>query len=116
MYILPGGMPGTKNLLACKPLCTLLTDAVNKGCYIGAICAAPSVLGTLGLLSGHKATCYPGFEGQLLGASVETAPVVVDGPFITSRGMGTAIEFAAELIAIFKGRETADALKKSIIY
>lgn len=116
MLILPGGMPGTKHLRAHGPLCELLKKAAQDGRYVAAICAAPSVLGELGLLSGHKATCYPGFEGRLEGAQTTTDAVVVDGNRVTSRGMGTAIEFAAELIALLKDRKTAEDLKKSIIY
>ena len=115
MLILPGGMPGTLNLGACEPLCRQLKLFNKQGKYVAAICAAPSVLGQLGILEGRAATCYPGFEEKLTGARTETQPVVVDGNVITSRGMGTAIEFAAELIALLKGRETAEKLKKSII-
>lgn len=116
MLILPGGMPGTKHLEACEPLCRQLEQAAGQGKYVAAICAAPGVLGELGILKGHCAVCYPGFENKLIGAVVQKVPVVVDGNIITSRGMGTAIEFAAELIALLKDRETAEALKKSIIY
>lgn len=116
MLILPGGMPGTIHLGDCGQLCSELKRAAADGRYVAAICAAPSVLGKLGILSGHAATCYPGFEDQLIGAQVKETPVVVDGHVITSRGMGTAIEFAAELIALLKDRETAEHQKKSIIY
>ena len=116
MLILPGGMPGTTNLAACGPLCHQLKRFANEGRPVAAICAAPSVLGSLGILSGRRATCYPGFEDKLTGAVTLTEPVVADGSVITSRGMGTAIEFAAELVALYKGRETAESLKKSIIY
>lgn len=116
MLILPGGMPGTLNLGACEPLCRQLKQFAAQGKYVAAICAAPSVFGQLGILEGRTATCYPGFEKKLTGAITHETPVVVDDNIITSRGMGTAIEFAAELIALLKDRETAEALKKSIIY
>ncbi len=116
MLILPGGMPGTLNLGACEPLCRQIKLFNEQGKYVAAICAAPSVLGQLGILKGRAATCYPGFEKKLSGARTEEVPVVVDSNIITSRGMGTAIEFAAELIALLKDRETAEKLKKSIIY
>ena len=116
MYILPGGMPGTTNLGRCVPLCKQLTKAASVGKYIAAICAAPSVLGGIGLLKGKNATCYPGFENKLIGANCLTDNVVVDGQYITSRGMGTAIEFAGQLVALLKDQKTADELLDSIMY
>lgn len=68
MLVLPGGAPGTCNLNACEPLKALLKDFYDKGKYIGAICAAPMILGHLDFLKGRKATCYPGFEKDLIGA------------------------------------------------
>ena len=116
MFILPGGMPGTTNLGENETVCSILKEAYAAGKYIGAICAAPSVLGNLGFLKGKKATSYPEFLTEEMGATITTDPVVVDGNVITSRGMGTAIEFAAELIALLKDRETAKELKDSIMY
>ena len=94
MLILPGGMPGTTNLSKCEPLCDALMQFSRQGRYLAAICAAPSILGSLGILNGRVATCYPGFEKKLFGAYITTDPVAKDGHVITSRGMGTAIEFA----------------------
>lgn len=116
MLVLPGGAPGTCNLNACEPLKDLLKDFYNKGKYIGAICAAPMVLGYLGFLKGRKATCYPGFEKDLIGAVHVTDEAVVDGPVITSRGLGTAIEFAAALIGLLTDTATANEIKESVIY
>ena len=116
MMVLPGGMPGTKYLGACKPLTDLLTDFYKKGGKVAAICAAPSVLGQLGFLKGRKATSYPGFGDQLVGAEVVEEAVVVDGNVTTSRGMGTAIDFGLSLIAQLKDEETAEKIAKSIIY
>ena len=116
MLILPGGAPGTCNLNAFEPLKSLLKDFYNKGRYIGAICAAPLILGQLGFLQNRKATCYPGFEKELIGASHVTLPVIVDEHIITSRGLGTAIDFSAELIALLNGREISDHIKKQVIY
>lgn len=118
MFILPGGMPGTLNLKAHEALCALLKSACQNDKYVAAICAAPIVLGSLGILEGKKATCYPAadLEAQLTGAEHLSVPVVTDGKIITSRGMGTAIEFAAVLIEKLKGQETADALLQSIVY
>ena len=116
MLVLPGGMPGTNHLKAHEGLRCLLQEFNTEGKYIAAICAAPSVLGQLNILAGKRATCYPGFENQLSGALFSEDNCVTDGKIITSRGMGTAIDFAAEIISIIKGRAVADALKKAIIY
>lgn len=118
LFVLPGGMPGTLNLKAHEALGELLTSAFKAGKYVAAICAAPIVLGHLGILKGKKATCYPAadLEVQLTGAELLPVPVVTDGNVITSRGMGTAIEFAAVLIAKLKNQETADELLESIVY
>lgn len=118
LFVLPGGMPGTLNLKAHEALGELLTAAFKAGKYVAAICAAPIVLGHLGILKGKKATCYPAadLEAQLTGAEHLPVPVVTDGNVITSRGMGTAIEFAAVLIAKLKNQETADELLEIIVY
>ena len=78
MLILPGGMPGTNNLLAYKPLTDKLTEFNNAGKFVAAVCAAPSVLGALGILNGKNATCFPGFEEKLTGANYQKKPVVRD--------------------------------------
>ena len=116
MFVLPGGAPGTCNLNAYEPLKNLLRKAFADGKYIAAICAAPMVLGHLGFLEGRKATCYPGFEEHLLGADHTTESVIVDGTIITSRGLGTAIDFSGELIALLLDRSISDQIKKQIIY
>ena len=116
MYVLPGGLPGTTHLANSQTLARMLTNAAAGGKYVAAICAAPSVLGGLGLLQGKNATSYPGFEDKLTGAHCQTDNVVVDGNVITSRGMGTAIDFSAALIALLKDEKTAADLKKSIMF
>lgn len=116
MYVLPGGMPGTKYLGAHQELCILLKQMHAAGKKLAAICAAPSVLGSLEILKGRKAACYPGFEEKLIGATALKEPVVVDGTVTTSRGMGTAIPFALELVAQMKDEKTAKDLGKGIIW
>ncbi|MGI6094536.1 MAG: DJ-1 family glyoxalase III [Lachnospiraceae bacterium] len=116
MLILPGGGVGTKNLTECTELHACLKRAQEQGKYLGAICAAPSILGKLGLLKGKKAVCYPGFEDCLEGAEVLQDPVMIDGKVITSRGMGTAILFGLALIEVLQGKEAADHIKDSIIF
>lgn len=116
LFVLPGGMPGTKHLGAHEGLTSLLKKAAAEGKRVAAICAAPSVLGDLGLLEGKHAACYPGFEDRLKGAQVEFTPVVTDGNITTSRGMGTAIPFVLSLAAQLTGAEKAEELAKGIIY
>ncbi len=116
LFVLPGGMPGTKRLAAHGGLAALLKEKNAEGKRLAAICAAPSVLGGLGLLEGRRAACYPGFEEALTGAEASFDPVVVCGNVTTSRGMGTAIPFALALTEQLAGKEKADALAKGIIY
>ena len=113
---IPGGMPGTTNLGAHAGVCEQLKKAYADGRMIAAICAAPTVFGKLGLLEGKKATCYPGMEDQLTGAEVTYEPAVRDGNIITSRGMGTAIDFGLAIIAYYEGEEAAAALAEKIVY
>lgn len=116
LLVLPGGMPGTRYLGACKKLTDLLLKFFREGKKVAAICAAPSVLGGLGILDGKKAACYPGFEDQLKGAEVLFEQVVRDGNVTTSRGMGTAIPFALDLVSQLVSEEKAQELKEGIIY
>jgi 4-methyl-5(b-hydroxyethyl)-thiazole monophosphate biosynthesis len=116
LLVLPGGMPGTLNLGNHEGLCTLLKKHFAQGKKVAAICAAPSVLGKLGILEGKKATCYPGFEDQLTGAVLSEEKAVVDGTVITGKGMGAAIEFSLALIAQLVDQETAEKIGKAIIY
>ena len=114
--VLPGGMPGTRYLGECRPLTELLLQFFREGRKVAAICAAPSVLGGLGILEGKKAACYPGFEDKLKGAEVVFDQVVRDGNVTTSRGMGTAIPFALDLVSQLVSEEKAQELKTGIIY
>ena len=116
MLVLPGGMPGTLNLGAHKGLEELLKAFYKKQAYLAAICAAPSVFGKYGFLEGRKATSYPGFEEQLLGATVVKDDVAVDDFVITSRGMGTAIAFSLVLIEKLIDKDVAQKLGEAIIY
>lgn len=107
MIILPGGMPGTVNLEHSAVCISAIRTAALKGRYVAAICAAPSILGKLGLLEGKEAVCYPGFEDELKGARVLDCGVCVDGNVITAAGMGVALEFGLTLVELLKGKETA---------
>lgn len=98
MIILPGGMPGTLNLEKSDYVQRAIDFCMEKNITIGAICAAPSILGHKGLLNGKRAVCYTGFESQLEGAEIGTEAVAIDGNIVTSRGAGTAMEFALTLV------------------
>ena len=114
--VLPGGMPGTTHLMEDDTVNRVIKEFATSGKLVAAICAAPSVLGNAGLLEGKKATCYPGVESKLTGADFVTDPVAKDGNIITSRGLGTAIEFAAEIVAYLLDENVAKSLKESIVY
>ena len=114
LLFLPGGMPGTTNLGAHEGLCALVKEFAQAGKRIAAICAAPSVLGQLGLLQGRQATCYPGFEDQLTGAIYTRQGVITDGPITTARGVGFAIDMGLELVKLLQGEEVFAQVKGSI--
>ena len=116
MLVLPGGMPGTRNLEAHQGLMEQVDAFYAAGKYIGAICAAPSIFGHKGYLKGRKACCFPNFESHLEGAEVTRDSVVVDGHVVTSRGMGTAIDFGLTIGGLLVSEEEAEALAKGIIY
>lgn len=114
--VLPGGMPGTLNLQADETVNKVIRQFAAEGKLVCAICAAPSVLGAADVLEGKWATCHPGFEEKLTGAKVEEKEVVVDGNVITSRGMGTAIPFALEIVRYFADDETVEQVRKGLVY
>ncbi len=112
--ILPGGMPGTVNLEDSDTVQRIIAYCRENNKYICAICAAPQILGHLGILKGKKATCYPGFEGELLGAEIVNAPAVVDGKVITGKGPGATVDFAMAIVTEVKGKDVAEKLKDSM--
>jgi protein deglycase len=112
--ILPGGQPGTTNLEKHLALRQLIIDSFNNGKLVSAICAAPSILGKLGLLQTKQVNCYPGYEKFLDGARLSEKKVIKDGKIITAKAAGVAIEFALELVATMKGKEVADNIKSAI--
>ena len=115
MLILPGGMPGSKNLDESRTVDAALRAANRKGAYLAAICAAPMVLGKRGLLNGKNAVCFPGFEEYLTDALVDTENTVVrDGNVITAKGMGAAFDFGLELVRCFKDDGTAEKIRDSV--
>ena len=114
MLILPGGYPGYENLQKSEWVAALLKRAAAAEIDIAAICGAPTVPGSLGLLAGRVATCYPGME-SLLGCTASEEAVVEHGPFITSRGAGTSLDFALALVARLVSKEKAEELRKGIV-
>jgi len=114
--ILPGGMPGTRHLDASDDVRSLVSACNEHGRLVCAICAAPSVLGHLGILEGKEATCFPGFEGELKGAALSKDPVAEDGNVITSRGAGTALLFGEAICARFVGADRAHQILLDMQY
>ncbi len=114
--VLPGGMPGTKNLEAHGGLMAAVDAFYQAGKYIAAICAAPSIFGHKGFLQGRAACSYPSFESHLTGAEVLQAPAVLDGHVLTGRGMGAAIDFGLAIVDIFLGEEKAEEIAAAIVY
>ena len=113
---LPGGMPGTRNLEAHEGLTDLIKKYYEGDKYLAAICAAPSVFGHMGLLEGKNATCFPGFEKDLYGATATGNRVEQAGKIITSKGMGTAIDLGLKLVEIFISAEKSEEIAKSTQY
>ena len=111
--ILPGGMPGTTNLDASPAVETALALTDARGGYLCAICAAPLVLGKRGYLQGRQATCFPGFESYLTGATVG-GKVIRDGRIITAAGMGVAQEFGLEIVSALVSPEKAGEIRAAI--
>ena len=112
--ILPGGMPGTKNLEKSPVVQDAIDKAAERNTLICAICAAPSILGHKGLLNEKEAICFPGFEQELTGATISKKHVVCDGDFITAKGAGVAVDFGLEIVCQLEGREMAANVRKTI--
>lgn len=112
--VLPGGMPGTLNLEKSPIVQNAINMAVDEGCLICAICAAPSILGNIGILDGKVAICYPGYEAKLKGAILSKKDVVTDGNIITAKGAGVSVEFGLEIVKTIKDNETANKIKEAI--
>lgn len=115
MIVLPGGMPGTLNEEASPVVQAAIDYCAANDRWIGAICAAPSILGHKGLLQGKTAVCYTGFEKELTGAEIGTSGVVTDGKIITARGAGVAVDFGLTLVGAMLGKETQAQIRASIL-
>jgi 4-methyl-5(b-hydroxyethyl)-thiazole monophosphate biosynthesis len=115
MIALPGGMPGAANLARDPEVQRLVRELAAAGKYTCAVCAAPIALAAAGVHRGKRVTCYPGFEDQLAGGTVVEDRVVVDGTLVTSRGPGTAVEFALALVGILRGPTARAELAKRML-
>ena len=114
--ILPGGAVGTANLKAHKGLQTVIEKFHNEKKLICAICAAPTILGEMGILKGLHAVCYPGLEGKLLGAYPEEDPFCYDGTVLTGRGPAKSMLFALKIIELLLGEEKMNEIKQEIVF
>jgi len=114
MVVLPGGLGGAQRLEAGRRIAALLRRMAEQGRYVAAICAAPRVLASAGLLKGREATAYPGILDGQAEIRLSSAAVVRDGTFITSRGPGTAMDFALTLIELLCGREQRDTVEAAL--
>lgn len=112
--VLPGGMPGTLNLEKSETVKKTVNYCADNDRLVCAICAAPSILGHMGLLKGKKACCFPGFENELEGADVGRDYVCCDGKFITAKGMGAAIDFSEKITACLINENKAKKIKESL--
>ncbi len=117
MIVLPGGLPGADHLDADPRIHRLLQRHIEEDRKVAAICAAPKVLANAQLLNGRKATCYPGCidAAQFAEVTFTDTPVVVDGPVVTSRGPGTAMDFALALIETLQGAQARDDVETSLM-
>jgi 4-methyl-5(b-hydroxyethyl)-thiazole monophosphate biosynthesis len=107
-------MPGADNLQNNESVRAFIDAAVKNDKYIAAICASPKILGAMGILAGKRATCFPGYEGELTGATATGESVVTDGKIVTAKGAGAALLFGFELVKVLKGTETSDKIRVSM--
>lgn len=116
LLMLPGGLPGSTNLNAHEGLRKAIVEHYNAGKRIAAICAAPMVFGSLGLLEGKRATCYPGCEGTMIGADYTKELVTIDGNIITGEGPAAAFPYAYTILEILAGKDVADQLREGMMF
>ncbi len=114
MIILPGGAKGVENMFHSEHVLQNIKKFHEEKKGIAAICAAPSILGRLGILKGKKATCYPGFEKYLEGCTIETQKVVISNHIITAQAVGAAMEFGLAILETLQGKKVKDKIKKAM--
>lgn len=117
LLFLPGGLGGVEAIQSCPAALELIQAVYGKGKYLSAICAAPTILGAMGVLEGRRAVCYPGMEEGLIGADVQKGcGVVVDGSLITGEAAGSAFDFGLKLVELLKGPAAAQQVKNAVHY
>ncbi len=116
MLVLPGGLGGVESILNCPEVLDAVTACYNRGDYVAAICAAPTVLAKLGISDDKRACCYPGMEEEMGKAHMESAGCVVDGKVLTGRAAGSAFDFGFALISALRGQETAQRIAAEVVY
>ena len=117
MIVLPGGSVGVRHMDEDPAVAATVQEALDRGAWVAAICAAPTLLGKWGHLRGKKAVCYPGMEDGLVGADPQPdCGVVVDGKIITGRAAGSAFEFGLKLVEIMAGKEKSEEVRNSVYY
>ena len=117
MVLLPGGLGGVEGMAQSETACALIRAAHDRGCWLAAICAAPTLLGKLGLLSGRRAVCYPGMEDGLTGGvPCPGQAVVVDGKLVTGEGPGSAFPFGLTLVRLLRGEAAEQQVRHAIHY
>lgn len=115
MIVLPGGIPGVDHLIKNEIVVKELKAFKEQGKWIAAICAAPSILGKLGLLQGEKATCYPGYESELIGCQHTGERVEVSHHIVTGKGAGAALDFGYKILEVLKDKDLANQIRKAMI-
>lgn len=115
MIVLPGGMPGTLNLGSNETVQNAIRFCTEQNIWIGAICAAPTILGKMGLLKGRKAVCYPGHEVDMTGAKISRDNVCVDGKIITAKGAGVTFDFSLQLVEVLYSKDVRKLLAEKMI-
>lgn len=117
MLILPGGLGGVESILNSERALGVIQRAGDRGAYIAAICAAPTILARLGMLDRRKAVCYPGMEDLMLSAVVQRGtPVVVDGHLVTAEAAGSSFAFGFKLVEILAGKDRAEEVRRGVHY
>ena len=114
LVVLPGGMPGAKNLESSPFVQSAVRYCLEHDKYVAAICAAPFILGHMGVLRGRNAVCYPGYESDLDGAKISTESVCVDHNIITAKGAGVTIPFALKIVEVLSGAQAANKIRVSM--